>query len=514
MAPGSSFQQKYYNGVQSRLTQLAVNIIDYVRCKESKMPVVPPTRGYWDSNGAWVLGASADQYAYIGVSRVPCINEVGVWLPSTGGHLTVVMEVYLPPNYNIPSIDLTKYTIWTQINGKQPTSEPLIQASELYPKGLLYSGSYQTITHVDLSPYTAPVSPRPTSVKLRVGLSTSSGTRLELVPLIDVNGNGVTVQIDIPSVAISDIQSMEANDPRVNKYATDWLPCNSPSGNHTFGSQNSRYLKNDVTNSGPQQDTDSDGKLSDASLYMPPPNTSGSATVTSIGELGYIHTGVQSALTNGIPWRTIRLQPSVDPVGSIPAVTVPDWALMDLFTVPITVRSGSKAIFQPNGNSFGGRVNVNSHVQPFNVKRILPLAAVLQGAPYLSATSASATEPTLSSGSAQAIAQNIYDRTLAKNGKLYGFEDGYFSPGEIAEVAGVADSGEASEELVRQVSNLLSARGNVFTVVSVGESIKQTPSGDLVVTGQKRIQAMVERYVYDAAGNVRFRTVYYRNLMP
>jgi hypothetical protein len=111
----------------------------------------------------------------------------------------------------------------------------------------------------------------------------------------------------------------------------------------------------------PEQDTDaSGGTISQASLYMPSPKAStanSSAVVSSSGELGYIHTGMQvtSLGSAGVPWRTIRLQPSTEP-----NTVVPDWAFMDLFTAPITVGTMTKPVFAPHDTATGGRVNVNA----------------------------------------------------------------------------------------------------------------------------------------------------------
>jgi hypothetical protein len=89
----------------------------------------------------------------------------------------------------------------------------------------------------------------------------------------------------------------------------------------------------------------------------------------------------------------------------------------------------------------------------------------------------------------------------------------------------VADGGEESEELVRQVGNLLTTRGNVFSIYGIGQALKQTPSGTILVTGEQRQQAMIERYAVtiddrgtldptDDLREIRFRTIFFRNLTP
>ena len=192
---------------------------------------------------------------------------------------------------------------------------------------------------------------------------------------------------------------------------------------------------------------------------------------------------------------------------------------MDLFTAPVLPPKGGEYVYSPGAGStnrsktVGGRVNLNSQPAGFtNMSRLNPLAAVLQGV----RTSFSNTA-TNSPAQAATLAGNICNRTLAAGGKSYGYPDGFDSPGEIVEIAGIADTGEASEELVRQVANLFTTRGNVFTVYSVGHALKQAPNGNLTVTGEQRLQAVIERVEKtDASGNktLGFAPVYFRNLTP
>ena len=96
----------------------------------------------------------------------------------------------------------------------------------------------------------------------------------------------------------------------------------------------------------------------------------------------------------------------------------------------------------------------------------------------------------------------------------------YDTPGELCEIKMIGDQGEAGEDLVRQISSLTCTRGDVFSVYSIGQALQQSSSGKLVVTAEQRQQSMVERYVADKDtpsaqdDQVRFRTVYVRNLTP
>jgi hypothetical protein len=182
------------------------------------------------------------------------------------------------------------------------------------------------------------------------------------------------------------------------------------------------------------------------------------------------------------------------------------------------VQPAGRPVYQPHQTdaAVGGRININSNPVPFPLLRILPLSATLQGAPAM----ASGTTPLnpLSSGSAQALAENICNHTLATNGTMYNCPTQFISAGEICQVKGIADSGEQSEELIRQISNLTTARSGVFSIYSVGQALKQTPNGTLLVTGEQRIQSMVERVSTENPNNtgvvISFRPVYYRTLTP
>jgi hypothetical protein len=204
---------------------------------------------------------------------------------------------------------------------------------------------------------------------------------------------------------------------------------------------------------------------------------------------------------------------------------------MDLFTVPAnvttsgTICDAAKAVFLPHSSgtfssAVGGRININAFAEPrdasnnsFGGQRILPLEAALLGAAKISSSATPLT--LLESGT---LALNIYNRTLATSttgtGKLYGYADGFYSPGEIVEIKGIADGGEESEELVRQIGNLVTTRGNVFSIYTIAQALKQTPQGKLVVTAENRQQAMIERYIDPSTKIIRFKTIYSRPLTP
>ena len=83
---------------------------------------------------------------------------------------------------------------------------------------------------------------------------------------------------------------------------------------------------------------------------------------------------------------------------------------------------------------------------------------------------------------------------------------------DIEPEEGIADSGEQSEELFREISNLVTARGNVYSIFSIGQTITQTPDGRLIVTAEQRTRTIIERFLNPANNKIEFGSVYFRNL--
>lgn len=606
IADGVSVQGKYYsttrdNYPETRLAQLAVNIIDYVRAKESRLPVVAPLSYGLDEQGRYTLHAGSAYGApgsHAGVSRAPYITEMALhvsdaaltkplgaettpvgWPMADGAPkplypCTFKVELHLPLGYQvidssgILGFDLVpNRTVPFPANARRAWFLTLGEARRTTPRYYAISpttgaaiplGSHATgalpILRADVvgSTYLRPGN-RITITKtvyreephaiastaeLRTTLHQGAGGAdgLLLAPLdrwppvaAAPQWEAVTYVVGPPATTTPEnMSSVETDDPRCQGSKLDWL-ANIQDGN-TFGALNSVSTlgRPPTRSSGPQQDTDASGLLTDASVSFPPPKGVGSnadlegadcGLVTSLGELGSVCTG-NDASSGGTPWRSLRLQPTS---GSSPR-DLPDWALLDLFSVLNITTSKvkeSRPLFVPHETSIGGRVNINSHVEPFReMERSTALRAAFTGSPGLRQKS-----------DAAAIAQNIFTGALAAGanpGKAYGrFQspDGregqaFEMTGEICEIAGVADGGEQSENLVRDVISLFTQRGGVFSVYTIGQSLAQTPAGQLVITSERRQQSMIERYL-DTLGTrapeddeIRFRTIYFRNLSP
>lgn len=496
-----SFSGKY--GVTNSL-QLALNIIDYVRAAESTNSVmhkvfVDPFGPGGTTNTSISGGVDLKRLSILaGTTRAPCLTEIGVHLgnPKIEGSavwwpVTCKAAYYFPPKYGLDAGTflqgkyLAAHVGWEDsgtfvrdtVNGvlaatNIDTSKPNF-GIVTFQQGMRTTTNNTSLTN------------RPTEAYVRVGLlPTQGGGQTEIIeiaaiPLIagltvpanvsTLKNATIRVAIDPNTVPASAITSVKANDPRVNKYSTNW---SAPSA-ATWGSLPSPQA---VTPSPvPPQDTDSGGGISAYSLAMPAPKGATNnplGAVSSVAELGYLSTGVSA----NVPWRTLRLQPNPDPS------SLPDWALADLFATPIMPNTSQTSVIFPQPNSVAGRINLNAEVQPFtNVSRQIALRALFG-------------DPT--SATAITVSSNIANRTLAAGGHMYGSSNAYDSIGELAEIQGVASDGEESEQTMREMVDLASVRGNVFRVYSVGQALQQYPSAGgapFSIQAEKRIMALIER---------------------
>ncbi len=64
---------------------------------------------------------------------------------------------------------------------------------------------------------------------------------------------------------------------------------------------------------------------------------------------------------------------------------------------------------------------------------------------------------------------------------------------ELSEIRGIADQGESSEALLRQVAELATVRANVFGIYALGQALTHTSSGAFAVKLEKYVEVIVER---------------------
>jgi len=222
----------------------------------------------------------------------------------------------------------------------------------------------------------------------------------------------------------------------------------------------------------------------------------------SVGELGYIHSGLQ--------WRTLMLQPR--PADERSANLIPDWAAMDIFTL------------DTRGQSRKGRISINTGITNLSSatlgQRITPIKSLLTAI-----TDASGYGPTTNQ---DWLASNIYnlawapsstwgnDRTNTTTGyNFINFPNAYAMIGELCEINGVStnfpsgspgDTNDVVREArIRSFANLVTTRSERFTVYAVGQAVKVVPvvggGSQIKVLAEAKAQAVVQRLqTHDGTG--------------
>lgn len=500
-ASGSSFATKYYSSDTNRVWQLAADILDYVRSAESTNVFLMPTRGDPTGSGGFIYGNQSGTNSIIGTVRRPMITEVGAWVGnkmtnSTRYELKYTFEMYLPTNFGVDSYSLDGRDVYVSVAGVGNLTNRILPGQAT--PAILLPGQFAKITQdFSLGAQPGPAGARPTNVGIRLAPTAQTGGNVEIAPLNSAGAFFISCPVDSDaSVLIENIRSVEVNDPRVNKNQANWIPRNG----NSFGAANAIWMQQLASQPFPPQDTDG-GAISAASLRMPYPKghvNNSSGRVSSVVELGYISTGIEAANANGVPWRSVRLQPTAN----APTNVVPDWALLDLFSAPILtngISTNLQKLYAPHENAVAGRINLNAgSFQPFsNSIRTNVLNALFTNV----------------TGAPAGIVSDVEQRVLATSGRTYGITNLFDSVGELAEIRGVSDGGESSEQtILRQIVRQATVRGNVFSIYSIGQALKQTPSGTLVINGEKMLQTMIERYTEGAAP--KYRVVYWREINP
>ena len=273
--------------------------------------------------------------------------------------------------------------------------------------------------------------------------------------------------------------------------------------------------------------------------YVPPsPMTGGyrdwsrQASFPSVGILHYIRTKMMpdTGDNKGVPFRCLSFAPADDPTQS----GLPDWAMLDLFTVPQGFWRPSVTPFAPGtrdysftdffggdyrnltyGGATSGRINVNGSVlYPWADSddtrlpaRLKPLEAVFVGLKYnLDGKFSIEDDGTVTSlagpitpEQSETIASGIAD-WITSNGPL-------ILPGQICDVPAVnaynATVNATRNDVVAQSYGELTTQGNVFSIWLVTEAIQKARSnqqhgelenGDEIIS-TRRMHFIVERYL-------------------
>ncbi len=489
-----SLQAKYYSNNSGLLDQLALNIMEYVRCRESADDVIKPMRHGVGSSGKIFAGAT----------RRFRMVEIGFWRSSTNpsnGRIYFVLT--LPRNAGLQSYTMSSW------RGMVVTAGNVAEQDIWLPNTTLDAGRYVLLSRPLITPI-----PNTGAVYARHFRLYRNG----LADMFDVYPSGQGAYVELydfpvtvsapssgdPSMPADEtlIQTIKVTDPFLGGTKDDWsAPGPNRFADLTDAAKMRAHIGLGVPPSNYQlgQDLDVNGNITDEGTVLPAPAGSpGNLTgyVESLAELGRVHTGISTVPgTPSVPWRTLRLQPR-HPQASAHLASVPDWIILDAFALPNIPANETNALLE-RMNGKGGLVNLNSALKPFStVERPQALKSLL-------GVSTQFTEAQKTTAASSIIQQTLANTTIAK-GKMAG--SGLIQyPGNIVEFAGISDEGEASEARLSGILDLATTRGSIFTIYSVGQRVIQTSTGKLIPKGEASQLSMVERY--EDAGAVKFRVI-------
>jgi hypothetical protein len=152
--------------------------------------------------------------------------------------------------------------------------------------------------------------------------------------------------------------------------------------------------------------------------------------------------------------------------------SVPDWLLWNMFYVPF-----DRSI----ANQTDGKININSNLHPFGIKRTKPLEALLADRVP----------------NAAGVATNIAKRAMAGGASaLAGPSDLYIYGGQVAQIYGFADSGASEyekEKVTRGIADIVTTQCSDYRVFIVAQSIRQNSQGIMTPMDTQRIEAVLSR---------------------
>ncbi|MGB8352262.1 MAG: hypothetical protein WCD79_00080 [Chthoniobacteraceae bacterium] len=391
------------------------------------------------------------------------------------------------------------------------------------------------ILHGDLDPVPLEAKRGPTTaftneaITLSADDPTTAGTTVS-ISRVKSSIIPVNFTITVPNTNAGDWWHAEVADPLVNKFPGDWVTGSGsantigvppdPAAPNTFQKGISRY------NNGVNTAAINDPHYDPDSFWLPALTGTAyprSARMPNIGFLQYVRTGiipddetVAYSSQHGTPYRLISFAPSTETAsqttGNSSSKAYPDWAMLDLFTIPSTIKPQGTY-----GGATSGRINPNGTViyttnvatAAVGISRDTPLQAILHGLMVNQTLVASGSSSTLTSGS------SVNETGIATAIENYIRTNGPFRmPGEICNVPEIAAlrpvKNLTRNDLVRQIVGNLTTQSNVFSVWVVGQSIQkrnvntgygQFETGDSVL-GETRYHFVVERYLDPGADGI------------
>ncbi|MEO7934189.1 MAG: hypothetical protein ABIT76_13630 [Chthoniobacterales bacterium] len=429
-----------------------------------------------------------------------------------------------------------------------------------------YPGSYHAIANINRS-FLYPSKPGLSSMKAVGGFALwshneSSGTwrQIDFAPLESLRGPTYTaesatlisasilgavlpVDFSVTSPGIGGYL-LRVRDPLVNKNPGDWEAVPNPSSSEITMLANVTTSSYDRRGTGavdanfppgsiaaPQSfDGDNPGYKPSAggdplSLWLPRQDIQMPklARFPSVGALNSVRTGILPDSGNaGTPWRSLSFTPTSGSGQATALGRYPDWAMLDLFTVPFLPQrpavAGSGALPQirmlTGGGSTEGRININNPRVPYPFGESVP--GVSQTPPQrtapLEALFFGIKASTQYDTSGESIQKTVNEKALAAGVQNYLASNGSMMiAGEISNIpeiaaytyAGVDTNARSRNDVVRQIVGGLTTQSNVFSVWVVAQTIRKSPKNSDYghfqaadsVTGEIRRRYVIERYI-------------------
>ncbi len=487
-SPSHTFSNRYGNSLQ-----IAANIVDYIT-PVTDPPTHPPT--------------SASDYSpseFIGLKPTPYLNEIiitntvsttaGTGTPKTNvTTFTSIATIELWQMYPVAGIS-GNAVILRNLPTLNVNNTPITPANTIVTCVSVPANTFNLRTTTLRANYQVTwIEGNPPKFGMEWGSGQTDGVvtgvyiRTTPAPVARIDYALIPMRgfspLPVPDSGTTNIVLASAcNDPRLKPVSTNWVvvaPGNTGLA-PTPGGLNNGVFNPAVT-----------GGDGDTSCHQ----ISFKGRIDSLGELGYIHTGQ--------PWRTLRLGPQ-QPTADMMAGKIPDWAVLDMFTV--------------TNEPVAGRININNQI--FHVggvstnasamRRDTALRALYQLAPF-------------------AAWANIQNRQVGSYKvptpppNWYSFQDSTRNPicyamiGQICEVQGVATIGSTKadrEAVIRGIANLITTRSDTFTVWVWGQSIwdinknRTFEPGTDQILSDARLQAVVQR-----STNNNWRIIYQRWITP
>lgn len=494
--------------------QLMANMIEFTRGSHTQAVSAPLAVG-GDLDGLPVLGGNL---SYLGLKRTPHLNEV-----IGNGTASIYCDwAFFYSRYswrveveiiNPYTVTFTNYRLFYNITAEGESyngtfNGPITSSGTI--SGLTIPPGYskveiggEDVDEIVQDFWSDPIAPYCTIIRIKVNqlrLMTSNGflrdylakpTVEAIFPgsvgnfvivnditgmpdyIFDPDSELIPYNTEFNTESASRAKAVGKDDPRV---PTVWFS----TGTGTPGAQNIGL----TWNNGSKDSSEAGNVLTHSTFFHK------EGPLQSLGELGYIHTG--------IPWRTLRMQPRSTHASETDAI--PDWALWDIFKLGV---DDYKSI-----TPITGRININQRIihassdpAPLRLASIFALLGDIGGTSFIANNHTGSVSAALATGAPNFTQTGTFGPAALAGAIL-----------EVPAVTNNATTDAGAEHIARLIAPMVTSRSRQFTVYSVGQTIIDVNRNGLydpdidIISGETRLQTVIER---DPILNV-YRILYQR----